>query len=745
MVASVFQQVCTRKTVALCAGPRKLARDLHSHTDMPSMVSVDCRGSSDTPWGNCVSCETGVSKSMKECDNTPPTKARQNDCMLPVPGDTVAIYDAVDTADLDSPSLGGALPDVETTFTFGDDPAMTLTGARQREKPIYTPKCRTTMDNNAFLGKCIEGVVVDSFAVATSMPSPEADARDVTYVVSEIYYKYPKKTATYIVGFQGCCRMGAPEDGEGAYYDLKNNANGAYFLRNEVSLTDSPLIMQTGTAASPFISHMPHITAVKGQPLEFKIHGFDAASRPLTYRLGDDDDHGVGLNQKAKMPYGNSMLATINEDSGIITFPASSSTSYENYYNLVVVVTAFGPCSNWISTGGMDDCFKPGMIPNTDKVTTIVDMLIRVVAAGFTGEWPQSRCDGPTSGLVPRSQECNRLPMISVPPSPQRFICNEQNHFQVSGTDNKIDVSNSQPKGIIAVRYRQRFFLSAAYPRGVCSDLTGLPFSCYEDLDCKLKGKGFCTQNPFSPTFPHADGVFAGGNRGLARSDNLTLSTAVATFSWTPMCERLEANRIYAYRGNHRLDVFGACFVTVDEGAALEQNGKLTSAPKCVDIAVLRCTKPTIELIGMSKPATNSTLSVWTIPVATNISLVLNGTDDTQSRHVTIYHTAELGVPVGAAWSDQQCHSVEGLSISCNPVTRRFFFGAELVHAGNVITICFEAVNDQAECPRYRPNNGDQPFGVHESPVSPPPAVPSSTPAIVVSQASGAPPPPLTL
>ena len=546
---------------------------------------------------------------MRECDNIPPTRQRQNDCMLPVPGDTVGIYDAVDTTDINLNSLGGALPPVETTFTFGDDPSKTLTGARQRVAPIYTPKCRTTQDNSAFFGKCIEGIVVDSFDVAISTPSPEADARDITYVVSELYYKYPKKTATYLVGFQGCCRMGAPEDGEGMHYDLKNNADGAYFLRNEVSLTDAPLIMDTGTAASPFISHMPHITAIKGQPLEFKIHGFDAASRPLKYRLGDEDDHGVGLNQKAKMPYGNSMLASIDEDTGVITFPASSSTSYENYYNLVVVVTAFGPCTSWISTDRSEDCFKPGMIPNTDKVTTIVDMLIRVVEAGFTGDWPQSRCDKTSSGLPPGSQKCNRLPQINVPPSPQRFICNEMNHFQVTGTDTKNDKSISVPEGVIAVRYRQRPFLPTIYPRGECSNQLGFVYPCFEDMDCLFIGKGACTKNPFSPQFPHADGHFAGGNRGIASSDNLTLSTAVGVFSWTPLCERLGDDRLYAYRGYHRLDVFGACFVTVDEGAGRETEGKLTSAPKCVDIAVLRCTKPTIQLIGSYSKSLHNTLA----------------------------------------------------------------------------------------------------------------------------------------
>ena len=60
---------------------------------------------------------------------------------------------------------------------------------------------------------------------------------------------------------------------------------------------------------------------------------------------------------------------------------------------------------------------------------------------------------------------------------------------------------------------------------------------------------------------------------------------------------------------------------------------------------------------------------------------------------------------------------------------REFYFGAELVHAGFVIEVCFEAVNDQLECPRYRKNRGAQVYGVHASPVGP-------SPPITVSQAS---------
>ena len=151
---------------------------------------------------------------------------------------------------------------------------------------------------------------------------------------------------------------------------------------------------------------------------------------------------------------------------------------------------------------------------------------------------------------------------------------------------------------------------------------------------------------------------------------------------------------------------------------------------RCVAIAVLRCTKPTIQLISASPPATNSTKMLWIVPVATNISMLFNGTDDTQSRSLTIYHTSDLGIPpVGTRWGSQACRAVPGLSIQCNPVKREFFFSAQLVHAGLVIQICFEVVSDQVECPRYRKNRGLQPYGVHQSPIG-------SNPPIVVSRAS---------
>ena len=246
------------------------------------------RGPSDEPEGNCVECQVEAKNPARECDNFPAGhKVVQSACILPVPGDRVALYDAVDTGNLDDNVLGGALPPVETSFAFGDDPSSTLTGARIRTARTYKPRCRSDAEQDkTVFGKCIEGIVVDSFDVAGSTPSPEADARDIVYVLTQIEYTYPKKTDDYVAQFQGCCRMGSQNDGDGGFYDLVNNANGAFFLRTHVSVTDDPQVLMTGTASSPFFSHTPHITAIKGRPLVFRLHAFDAANRPIKYEIG---------------------------------------------------------------------------------------------------------------------------------------------------------------------------------------------------------------------------------------------------------------------------------------------------------------------------------------------------------------------------------------------------------------------------------------------------------------------------
>ena len=90
---------------------------------------------------------------------------------------------------------------------------------------------------------------------------------------------------------------------------------------------------------------------------------------------------------------------------------------------------------------------------------------------GFTGNWPQSRCDNTDSGLPKGSKVCNTMPRITVPPSPQRFVCNELNRFQVTASDGTgTDKSISNPKGVFAIRFRQRLSLARNYPIGECSD-----------------------------------------------------------------------------------------------------------------------------------------------------------------------------------------------------------------------------------------------------------------------------------
>lgn len=559
----------------------------------------------------------------------------EDSCNLPVTGDRVALFDAVDTSELGSPVLGGALPPVETTFDFGYNPASSLTGARLMVPKLYTPKCRTKQNGGMYWGKCIEGIVVESFGAEISTPSPEANARDITYVVTELVYKYPKETKDYKVAFYGCCRMGSPNDGTGSYYDLINDPNGVYHLRADVQVTDDPRILQTGTAASPFFEAVPHVTAIKGRPLDFRVFAFDAANRPIKYRVGDPEDHGANMNtntlSKPGKPFGNVMLARVDEDTGVVTFPASASTSYENYYHLVIVAEAYGPCMEWSSTGDgldqevkssqVDQCYGAGKLPVTKKTSTVVDFLIRVVFAGFTGDWPQSRCDNSDSGLPSRSKVCNSLPLVVVPPSPQRFICNELSQFSVTATDGiGKDKSVSVPQGVFAIRFRQRAFLeqgrgtprqydgadrvivqdsSLYYPRGQCSDellLANQIYECIHDTECKRDGTTYGTcvkygerqgyaQNQLDktvvPQFPRDGSIRA------ISGTNKSLATAMGTFQWTPLCERLEANRLYSYQGNHRLDVFGVCFVAVDEGGRVESQGKLLSPPGWVECVVL--------------------------------------------------------------------------------------------------------------------------------------------------------------
>jgi hypothetical protein len=216
------------------------------------------------------------------------------------------------------------------------------------------------------------------------MPTPEENARDIVYVVSDIVYKYPRQTRSFLAEFTGCCRQSKSSQ-------LVNNANGAWQLRAYVSITDDPLVMDTGTAASPVIEHTPVIHVIYGQALDFSVHAYDAADRPVKFRLGDSSEFGVDLSQQSQGqvsqgPYANAMDATINADTGVVTFPATEKTAYpDTYFNLVVVVTTLGPCQGYVSTSLSRRCDTPEGRPQTQKVTAILDFLVRVVYAGYSG------------------------------------------------------------------------------------------------------------------------------------------------------------------------------------------------------------------------------------------------------------------------------------------------------------------------------------------------------------------------
>ena len=347
------------------------------------------------------------------------------------------------------------------------------------------------------------------------MPTPEANARDLVYVLSEITHKYPKQTKQYVAEFVGCCRLGPLDAG-----DLVNNPSGAWSLRSHVSLTDSALAMDTGTAASPMISHVPMFTLVLGKPTEFMVHAVDAARRPIKFRLGKNTDFGVGINTAAQEPYGNAMKATINADTGVVSFPASADTVYPGYYNIVVVVSTVGPCSGYMSTDELRQCVSPEGTPQAESVTALLDFLVRVVNAGFkTQVGALNSCTDASSGLPAGTRVCNNPPILMLPSAQVKFICNEHNSFDITATDgNGVDKSLSVPhKGVFAIRYRQRPVLNSNYPKGQCSNIGGRVVRCMDHGDCAARGIGYCTNMDFVPHFPREDQQFwRPGNRAIA-------------------------------------------------------------------------------------------------------------------------------------------------------------------------------------------------------------------------------------
>ena len=108
-------------------------------------------------------------------------------------------------------------------------------------------------------------------------------------------------------------------------------------------------------------------------------------------------------------------------------------------------------------------------------------------------------------------------------------------------------------------------------------------------------------------------------------------------------------------------------------------------------------------------PLLRQKVTVFIVPVATNITLSFIG-QDANGTTLKIRQKADPGLPaVGCYWDNHTC---TGQNASCNSVSRNFSFAAKLYYVGSSTIICFQAVNDQLQCPRYVPNLGSQDYGV---------------------------------
>jgi hypothetical protein len=91
-------------------------------------------------------------------------------------------------------------------------------------------------------------------------------------------------------------------------------------------------------------------------------------------RIGSNADFGVDLSSgwvPPGVPVANAMGATINQDTGVLTFPATEGkTLYPGYYNLVVVATTGGVCVGYDGSDAQRQCLvAPGGRPQTAKVS----------------------------------------------------------------------------------------------------------------------------------------------------------------------------------------------------------------------------------------------------------------------------------------------------------------------------------------------------------------------------------------
>jgi hypothetical protein len=289
--------------------------------------------------------------------------------------DAVNLYDIVDSSASDSmfvPTGEGA----SLSFGFGD--GNVLTGQRQNTDSKFAPLC--TVQGGAMLGKCIPGIVLNSWPNTTARLT-EDDGQNIVYVASEFSYRYDtlpdaSTTREYLVEFGGCCR------GAGGPRGLSNNAGARWSLTASVWVTRNATHLATGTFASPQISHVPTVTASMGRPLAFRIHAFDAAGRPLAYALNPQDPSLANLG------------IAIDATAGVVAFPANALTAPQQLYSLLVTATAPGPCAAFDPATGacapvptaLCASGSLGLSTCRPSVSAPADFYVQVIDAGYVGQ-----------------------------------------------------------------------------------------------------------------------------------------------------------------------------------------------------------------------------------------------------------------------------------------------------------------------------------------------------------------------
>ena len=567
--------------------------------------------------------------------------------------DQVNLYDIVDTSSSDSmfvPTGEGA----SLTFGFGD--GNVITGQRETSDSKLTPLC--LVSGGTYFGKCIPGTVLNSWPNTTAILT-EDDGQNIIYISSEFSYTYsalPNSVTTreYLVQFAGCCRA------SGGTHGLNNDAGAGWSLTASVWVTGNATHLATGTFASPQPSYVTTLTAGMGRPLTVPFNAFDAADRAVTYGLNPQD------------PSLSNLGISVGATSGVINFPANALTAPQQFYSVMVIAYVPGPCavydpaSHSCAPVPVAQCASSSLgLSSTCQpiLSAPADFYVQVIDTGFVGNVPPYYCTGPTAGLHPRgSGLCNQpATWTEAPPSSQSFICGEPNSFTIAsqhGTAGQYPTAPVGQEASFQIKHRQAIPAIARYEQ------RGVGAAAMPALVAPRDGLGW----------PDRSGVY---------------NQATSTYTWTPVCELLTANRLYSFQGRHRLDVFAPCFVTVDSGGLNPWDGQLCSAPLCVTIPVLRCTKPVLALAGGGGAAAAAGGGlVYTVPVGAKVTMALRAADDNQTLVVTVGYANGTAGPAGSAWGPPVCVGSSGAA--CVSVRRNWTFTAGLEQAGKNLTVCFQ-------------------------------------------------------